>query len=63
ALQQTDALIERASAASGNETDPLLVEARNRQADARRMLADGDLRRALAQTRIAARLAQRINAR
>ncbi len=63
ALQQTDLLIERASAASGNQTDPLLVEARNRQEDARRMLADGDFRRALAQTRIAARLAQRINGR
>jgi hypothetical protein len=59
AISQTDLLIGRAVSQNRASSADLVADARERQGEARRFLADGDFRRALAQTRIAARLAQR----
>ena len=61
ALAQTDRLIEQAAATVRAAPDAvaLLDSARERQSEARNLLAAGEFRPALAQTRIAARLALR----
>ncbi len=61
ALAQTDRLIEQAAATVDSAPDAvaLLDSARERQSEARNLLAAGEFRPALAQTRIAARLALR----
>lgn len=59
AISQTDLLIGRAVSQNRASSADLVADARERQGEARRFLADGEFRRALAQTRIAARLAQR----
>ena len=59
ALARTDALIEQAASVEGEQARELLNQARTRQEDARSMVAGGEVQRALVQTRVAARLAQR----
>jgi tetratricopeptide (TPR) repeat protein len=63
ALSETDRLLDRAAdivTTAGDDTAARLVErAREHQAQARRLLGDGQLRPALAKTRVAAGLAKR----
>lgn len=61
AIAQTDRLIEQAQSRSSMPTasEQFLHTARERQAAAKQLLASGELRQALAETRIAARLAER----
>ncbi len=59
ALARTDQLIERVSQFTSDSSEPLMQRARVRQAEAKRLRDEGELRRALAETRIAARFAQR----
>ncbi len=61
AIAQTDRLIEQARSRSSMPTasEQLLRTARERQESAKQLLANGELRQALAETRVAARLAER----
>jgi hypothetical protein len=59
AIARTDQLIAQAKDVTAENARELLADAQSRQTEARQLLNDGQLPRALAQTRIAARLAQR----
>gem|GEM_PF-1184226 len=59
AIARTDQVLAQAAGVSNEDARAILANALARQAEARQLLAEGNLRRALAQTRVAARLAQR----
>lgn len=58
AISRTDGIIGQAAGVKSAEAKALLANAQERQGEARQLLSSGRLRRALVQTRIAARLAQ-----
>ena len=59
AIDQTETLLAQTTSLTDEGAARLAAQAREHQTEARSLLADGNLRRALAETRVAARLAQR----